>query len=258
MQGGVLQASAGHVEGVVGGLEAAVEEADVAGVYAALERLEPVAVLQALGEVAIVVGAGRPREVGQLRLEVGRAHVGPDNAATLLAGVGGDAHLVLEVALGGLGRHVDAVAVHVELPAVVDAAEAVLLVPAEEEAGPPVGAEVVEQANVAVGVTERDEALSEDAHTSGGTVGNGDLFREQGGDPVATQILAHGGVGPHAGEECVVFSVEHEPPPPIVRLGYTRRARRAATKMGRCVAAHPRMCTGAYWLRIRSLRQSAC
>ena len=51
-----------------------------------------------------------------------------------------DVDLVFEVALGGFGWHVDAVAGDVKFPAMVDAANAALLVAPEVERGATVGA----------------------------------------------------------------------------------------------------------------------
>ena len=69
-------------------------------------RLDPVALAHGLVDAAFLGEVGL--EVGQRRRHVARAHVGPDDAAALYAGVGARAHLVLEVALGRLRRHVDA------------------------------------------------------------------------------------------------------------------------------------------------------
>src|SRR3990172_10076177 len=100
---------------------------------------------------------------------VRRAHVCPDDAARLVRRIGADPHLALEVALRRLARHVDALPGHVVLPAVVDAAQATLLVAAEEEAGAAVGAGLDEESHAAVRVAEGDEVLAQqpDAYRRG-------------------------------------------------------------------------------------------
>ena len=102
-----------------------------------------------------------------------RPHVGPDEPARLVRRVGVDAHLVLEVALGRLGRHVDAGAGRVELPAVVDAAQTCLLVASEEERGAAVGTGLREETDVAVGVAEGYEVLAQDAYAHRRASGSG-------------------------------------------------------------------------------------
>src|SRR5437016_3513335 len=61
------------------------------------------------------------------RRQLGQAlagpHVDPDEAAALASRVGANRDLVFEGALGRLARHVDAAAIGVVLPAMVDAAQ---------------------------------------------------------------------------------------------------------------------------------------
>src|SRR5579864_8094322 len=83
-----------------------------------------------------------------------RPHIGPKRAVHLFDRVRDSFHLVFEVAVLGLVRHVDARAIHVELPAVIDAAQAALLVASPEEIGTTVWAVLFEQANLAIGVAE--------------------------------------------------------------------------------------------------------
>src|SRR5262245_64918073 len=72
-------------------------------------------------------------EVGK-RGRVPRPHVGPDHTVDVAARIRTRTDLVLEVAVLGLVRHVDAAAAHVVLPAVIGASESALLV-ASDEAG---------------------------------------------------------------------------------------------------------------------------
>src|SRR5205814_10648074 len=69
-----------------------------------------------------------------------------------------------EVAVLGLGRHLEALAGDVVLPAVVGAAEAAFLDPAEPERDAAVRAELVDEAAPALAVAEGDQALGGDLH----------------------------------------------------------------------------------------------
>ena len=142
----------------------------------------------------------RPGELGQRRLELRRSHVGPDEAAQLDRGVGLLADLVLEGELFRLVHHVHTATADVELPAVVDAPQPALLVAAEEQRGAAVGTELVEQADAAAGVAERDEVLAEQAHAHGRAIGLRQLPAEQRRQPVAAHRGAHGGGVADAGQ----------------------------------------------------------
>src|SRR5712671_4867029 len=69
--------------------------------------------------------------------------------------------------IGGLIGHVHAVAVDVEFPTMVDAAQPALLVAAEEHRRPPVRAIGIDQANAVVAVAEGDQILAEESHPRG-------------------------------------------------------------------------------------------
>ena len=105
----------------VGVADRRVEERDVARVDAALERLEPVALLDALGDERVGLGQERPLELRQRRRRARGPHVGQDDPAPLLARIGDVADLRGEARLRRLARHLEAAAVGAELPAVVDA-----------------------------------------------------------------------------------------------------------------------------------------
>src|SRR5439155_206073 len=79
----------------------------------------------------------------------------------LPAGVGGCADLRLEVAFRRLRRHVEALAGDVELPAVVDAAEAFFFIAAEEERRTPMGAGVLDESGGAGGRPKGDQVLAD-------------------------------------------------------------------------------------------------
>jgi hypothetical protein len=126
----------------------------------------------------------------QHRLLLGRAQVGPHQAVLLLHRVPGLAHAAAAACTAvGLARLVDAVALHVEHPAVVAAADAFFLDAAVVERGAAVRAAPVHEAGAAGLVAEQDQVFAQHAHLArrvGGIGGQAD------GVPVAAQQLAHG------------------------------------------------------------------
>ena len=139
----------------VGRHAADVQEAEMRGVDVALERLQPVAFALDEEHVALVLGQQDRLEARQRRRRLALAHVGPDQAVAL-------EHLVAlrldplgERLVGGNVRHVDAVAVDVELPAVVGAADALVLVAPEEQRRAAVRAAMIEDADPAARCRER-------------------------------------------------------------------------------------------------------
>src|SRR5262249_7862894 len=107
---------------------AAVQERDVARVDAALDRLQVIAFLQALGHVTPLGRDTPPLQRGQLGPELTRAHVGPDYPGKLDAGIGFQTDAGTHAGLFGLGGQVYALPGHVVLPAVVGTTQAAFLV----------------------------------------------------------------------------------------------------------------------------------
>ena len=175
----------------------------------ALHALGIVGGLQPPRQMAVRVRDTRPLKLGQFRLQFGRSHVDPDQAAPLLRGVGLDLHLVAEVALRRLVGHLHADAVHVVLPAVVDAAQPALLVASKEEGRQLVRAERVEDANLALGVAEGHQVLVHDAEAHRRAVGLRQLVRNKRREPETTEKLAHRRAGPGLGQELVLYHGKH-------------------------------------------------
>jgi hypothetical protein len=98
-------------------------------------------------------------------------------------------------------RQVDALAGDVVLPAVVRAAQATFLVATEEQRHAAMRAELVDQADAALRVAERDQLLAEDLHPHRRAVGLGHFAGEQHRHPVAAHQLAHGGAGAGAHQQ---------------------------------------------------------
>jgi hypothetical protein len=116
------------VLGLRGVCRAEMQNADMRGVEIALDRLEPIAM--PLHEAQLDEIRGREAGIeGRQRGRLGRiAHIDPDHAVALRRQIGLGADPVLELlALGQIGL-IDAIAVDIVFPAVIDAAYAVLLV----------------------------------------------------------------------------------------------------------------------------------
>jgi hypothetical protein len=74
----------------------AMRERDMARIDPAFQRLNPVALLDALGDVAVGVGQPSPLEFGNGRLGAPRPHVGPQRPAPFHQPVGAELDPVLE------------------------------------------------------------------------------------------------------------------------------------------------------------------
>ena len=185
----------------------AVEPLEVERVERVLVALEPVA----RNHDGLRAADARPDEdvdAGEQGRGVG-AHVGEDGAAQLLCLVRLDAHLLLELGALRLRRLVDALAGLVEYPAVVGAADAVLLGDAVGEVGLAVRARGFDEADSAAGIAVEDEVLAQQAHFLRGVVG---VELDAGGDgvPVAPHKLAHRRSGAYASKSFVLLRGKHE------------------------------------------------
>jgi hypothetical protein len=190
-------------------VDAPVQDGRVRRVDLAFHRLQPVALLHAQAHVHVLLGHQVPLEVGQRRQVVAVGpHVGPGDAVALAAGVVLDLDRFLQAALRGLGRGVEHVAVHAELPAVVDAAHAAVLVAPEHQRRTAVRAGMVDQADAAIAVAKRQQLLAEQAHALRLAVGL-EVAAGEKRNPVEAHQLPHGGVGADADECLVVFVREH-------------------------------------------------
>src|SRR5207245_2208669 len=192
----------------VAGVERRVQERDVARVDAARHRLEPVALLDPLGREAVRVRQQGPLEMWYRRRRARRSHVRPDHAARFLAWIADVADLRREAGSGRLVRHLQTTAVHPELPAVVHAAHAGFLDPAEVERGESVRTELADEPGPAALRAERDEPLAQKLHALHPAPGN-KLAREHDGDPVLPDKRAHRRARTRARQQLVVFPAQH-------------------------------------------------
>src|SRR5216683_3172467 len=135
------------------------EDRRVRGVDAAFERLEPVAFLPHFRDVAMALRYLCPLESGGCRHQLARSHIGPDHPAHLGRRISRQLDLVAE--LLGLVHLIDAIAVDVVLPAVIDAAQARFLIAPEPQRGASVRAELVDQTDPALAVAKTDETFTQ-------------------------------------------------------------------------------------------------
>src|SRR5438552_32729 len=140
---------------------------------------------------------------------LGRTHVGPHQITELTRRIGGEADPTAHRVVTREGRYLHAVAARVELPAVVDAADAALLVAAEEEVGASMGADGLDETDAVVAVAKRNELFTENRDAHRRPVTFRDLAREEHRDPEPAEQLSHGRLGPGPREQLVVFRAEH-------------------------------------------------
>ncbi|MGY4461012.1 hypothetical protein ACVWYI_004972 [Bradyrhizobium sp. LB13.1] len=178
--------------------ERAVQHRHVVGIGHVLEMLEPVAGddrrttaadrgIVGFDELAVIHGL-QAFVSRQHRAFLGRAHIGEDQPVALLDRIPGLAHIVLVLAAVRLAGLLQAVTFGVELPAVIAAADAVLLDLAVVERGAAMAAARVQQADAAVLVAEQHQIFAEGTHLLrrvGGITDKSDRM------PVAAEQFAH-------------------------------------------------------------------
>ncbi len=193
-------------------LEGEMRESEMRGVDRAFQRLHPVAVLPFLRDIAVRGRHQRHFQRGQFGHLLDRSHIGPDHVAPFAHRIGLDADQVLGVEVGIGGRHVDASAVGIELPAVIDAADAAFLVATEPEVGAAVRAVLIDDADDAAAIAEGQQFLAHDDNLLRRPIGLRQFRRQQHRHPEPSQQLAHPRSRTTLGEEFVVFCAEHGAP----------------------------------------------
>ena len=186
-----------------------VQDRRVCRIDAAFERLQEIAVFERLRDVAVFGRRAHEFVIGRRRLQFARPQVRPDHPAAFPGRVGVDRDLRLEERVRRLRRHVDAGAVAIELPAVIDAAQSAFFVAAEEHRRAPVRAEGIDQADLALRVAKRDQVLAEQLDAHGRAVGLRHFLDQQRRDPVAPEQVAHRRAGPDAGQAFVILRTQH-------------------------------------------------
>ena len=118
-------------------------------------------------------------------------------------------HLLGEGALRRLGRHFDDVAIDVDLPAVIEAAETAIFVTAVHERRAAVRAIFVENADLAVSVAEDHQILAKQTHLDRIAIRLRHFLDQAGGHPVPAENLSHRGVALDAAHQIVLVPGEH-------------------------------------------------
>src|SRR5262249_32988563 len=161
-------------------------------------RLEPVALLDSLGDQGVRLRQERPLELRERRWRAG-APVGEDDAAALLARIGdvahpgGEARLGRRVWGGATARRGSA------LPAGIGGGHARVLHRPEVERGAPMRAELADEPRASALAAEDDERLAEQAHALDAAA-RFDLAGLHDGNPVAAEEGAHHRAGTRPGE----------------------------------------------------------
>src|ERR1700737_1723880 len=155
----------------------------------------------------MALGYLRPLESRGCRHLVVRTHIGADYPAHLGRRIGGRVDLVAE--LLGLVHLIDAIAVDVEFPAVIDAAQARFLVASEPQRGTAGRAELVDQTETALAVAKAAQTLTQKLNTNRRAVRLRKLAREKRRDPVAPQHVTHRGPWSRPRHQLIVFARQH-------------------------------------------------
>jgi len=87
----------------------------------------------------------------------------------------------------------------------INTAESTLFVAAQEERGPPMRAEFIDQPDSPLGVAKGDQFFPEQLDANGRTIGLGQFLGERHGHPVSPYHLAHGSAGAGSGDEFIFF-----------------------------------------------------
>ena len=140
---------------------AGVQKAEMRGIDIALQRLHPVAFALPAGHQCLFRRAQQRFERGKGWRHFALAQIDIDEPAALGDLIGAGLYLAAEILFGRQVRHIEAIALGVELPAVIDAAQPALLVAPEEQRGAAMGAAVVQDADRSAAVAERDQLFAE-------------------------------------------------------------------------------------------------
>ncbi len=135
-------------------------------------------------------------------------HIDPHKTARLARRIGLVLHAIGNEAVFGFGRHLHHVAIDVEFPAVIEAAQPALFVTRKHQRGAPVRAILVEDADTAFAVAEHHKILAQQAHLHRRAVRLSRFLGQAGCNPVAAHDPAHRGVARDAAQQ-VVFLWRH-------------------------------------------------
>ena len=151
-----------------------------------------------------------------------RPHVRPDDATALGTGIRGMADFMLEVSLCRLIRHVHALPIDPELPAVVDAAQARVLIPSEIERGAPMRADLRKESELSAPRPKGHEIFAEEPHALDASA-RFQLRCAQDRHPVLPHEIAHDGSRTDSGQQLALFPGQHRLCPRVTEVGVRTR-----------------------------------
>ena len=145
----------------VGGIDrAGMQEAEMRGVDFAFQTLQPIALALREDDVDFALRQQGRFDLRQRRCFLALAHIDIDQAVALSDPVRLCLDVALEIRIVGDVWRIDAIALRVELPAVIEAAKAVLLVAPQKQGGAAVRTFVVHDPDPARTVAEPDQPLA--------------------------------------------------------------------------------------------------
>ena len=112
---------------------------------------------------------------------------------------------VFQLAVGRFARRLEAIAVDIEFPAVINAAQTAVLVATEEQRRAPMRAIGIHQPDAAIGIAKRDQILGHQPNSHRRAVAVGEFGREQRRLPESSQHFAGGLAAADPHETFVLF-----------------------------------------------------
>jgi hypothetical protein len=220
----------------------------VGRVNGTLQNLRPVARQKNLGNADTNVGRGRPGRRLKFWNRVFRSHVGPDHATPFLCRISLMLHFICHAARGRLGSHFQDIALHIHLPAVVQAPKTAFFIATIHQRSPPVWAVLIHDTYFAVGVSKYDQVFAKSARFDGRAVSFSHFFKKTHWGPVSAHQPPHWGVPLNAAQQVVFFLRHHgnTPKKVITRLllprgcGFAGETPKALRSTPICKSRRPR------------------
>ena len=178
----------------------------------AFQHLRPVARRVHLDDCVLDAGLGRPGRRLELAHLLFRSKPRPHEAAGFAHRIRPLLERAFERRTIGLRGHLEDVALDVEFPAVIQAAQAAFLIAAEGERRAAMRAVLVEHAELAVAVAEDDQVFAHEPRLHRRAVLLRDFLRQADRQPVAAHDAAHRRRAFDAAEELVLVLGQHAGP----------------------------------------------
>src|SRR5262245_32707344 len=184
-----------------------------------LERLQPIAVDQALEREGVAVGRNEAIEMRKCR-RLARPEIGEQDAALLHHRIGFLLDVGAEIAVVGLGRCLKTLTVYVEQPAVEGTTQATILKPAIREIGTAVRTASTDQPVRALVILEDHKVFTEQPDRFHRSVTR-KLVDQRRRLPIAPHQATRRRTRPCTGDEIVLLRTQHGYPIPTLESLYT-------------------------------------